>query len=261
MTVGVICGEQRRASPLSRRRWCPNPSLFHATGRQELGPETDDSRWIYPVPLRRTLQLQHLFIQAADAFDIVLGTLNIRASGAAVGAVRFLAEVHVLISWLADLNASDQEKTKRAYRLVLGNIARVRNMLRRDPANAGYARRFEPSIATLREIASEDGIQHLDQEPRADYLFDTYLGAGYSAFAMMSEIGSHPGFFKRSSSTLMRVRRSTWTSPVVRRNGLRGSGEAFTSSRIPASPSGTNSAGSNGSSSRSIHSSTKRTRS
>lgn len=48
----------------------------------------------------------------------------------------------------------------------------------------------------LREIAKQDGIEHLQRELGRRELFDKYFPkSGYPIFSMYSELGSHPGAF------------------------------------------------------------------
>jgi hypothetical protein len=113
----------------------------------------------------------------------------------AIGAIRFLTEVYALTCWLTD-TSSEQEKRKRGYRLALGNIARARALLKKDNADAAVVSQLQTSIDRVREIAREDGIQYVNEQPGADYLFKEYLEPGYILFATLSEIGSHPGFLQ-----------------------------------------------------------------
>jgi hypothetical protein len=173
--------------------------LLHAAVRQseaQFGTKPDDPRWPYPFPLRSELQLKHLFVQTADALDVALMGLRARTSAVSIGAVRFLAEGLVVISWLSE-PTEEPERRKRAYRFVLGGIDRTRRMLAHtDNADPSTIRELTKSVARLREIAEMDGIQHLKEPPKAEHLFRTYLSPGYVVFSTMSEIGSHPGLLQ-----------------------------------------------------------------
>lgn len=86
----------------------------HQQSAARFGDEQDDARWRHPFPIRGDLQIRHLFIQMQDAFAVAFTNLAARTSAVAVGAVRFLAEGYVLLSWLTE-PTHEVERRKRAY--------------------------------------------------------------------------------------------------------------------------------------------------
>lgn len=156
----------------------------------------DDPRWSYAFPLRSDLQLIHLFIQMADAFDVAATSLRARTSAVGIGAIRFLAEGYVLIRWLAE-PSNETERRKRAYRFALGCTIGTQGMLKHTAdADPRTMRSLAESIQRLQQIAKEDGIQHVREAPKMDYLFKSYIAPGYVVFSSLSEIGSHPGLLQ-----------------------------------------------------------------
>jgi hypothetical protein len=165
----------------------------HKQVGEQFGTNSDDARWPYPFPLKSDLQIKHLFVQTEDAFNVAWPNLAVRTSAAGIGAIRFLAEGFVLIRWLTE-PSDETEQRKRAYRFVLGEISDTRRMFKHTAdSDSSTVRSLEESAEMLRGFAREDGIQYLDEPPRADSLFKTYLEPGYILFSTLSEIGSHPG--------------------------------------------------------------------
>jgi hypothetical protein len=117
-------------------------------------------------------------------------------SAAPSGGTGFIAETFALISWLTE-STDERERRKRAYRFLLACIERTRNTLRHAPdPEPSTLRSLKRSADELRQIARDDGIQGLRGSPDAPYLFKNYLEPGYVLFAMLSEIGSHPGLLQ-----------------------------------------------------------------
>lgn len=114
-----------------------------------------------------------------------------------LGAVRFLAETLVTARWLGELT-NDFERVRRARRTLLGSIERAGRLgrhARPDDVHAveviDQAKRMKD---TLLEISKADGFAHLRFAADRKWLFDRYLGEiGYGMFALLSELGAHPG--------------------------------------------------------------------
>jgi hypothetical protein len=156
-------------------------------------PLTDDPRWLSPYPLQPELQLRYLFLQSLDALDLAALGLRARTSTAAIGAVRLLAECCVLVKWLTEEGGAEQRK--RAYRLAMDGVKRTRRLQKHAKGGITDAQ-LDAMKSRLLEIARRDGVQHVGEAPDATYLFNKFLRPGYAAFSVLSEIGSHAGFFQ-----------------------------------------------------------------
>jgi hypothetical protein len=164
---------------------------------QTYGRITDDPRWSFPWPLRFEIQHRYLFTASLDAFDVALGTLRQRPSQQAFAAVRFLAETLVTVRWLCEPSDAT-ERDLRSRRVLLGSIERARKLGRHvksdDPKAAEVIAQVGRMRDRLLEISKEDGFDHLRASPDRKWLFDKHLAEiGYGAFALLSELGSHPG--------------------------------------------------------------------
>lgn len=175
------------------------------------GSMTDDARWSHPFPLRWELQCRYLLIQAWEAFCTVLDALAPRASGAALGAVRLLAEDVTLLLWLLE---EEGERQRRACRLALTALRTIGSMVTHEPdavTKAAVIERVETAEAVLRSIAAAEGVSTLKEVPDRPYLFRSYIpGSGYGMFALLSTLGGHPGFlqpvlFFRGSGTTVDI--------------------------------------------------------
>jgi hypothetical protein len=155
-------------------------------------PLVDDSRWLSPYPLKPELQLRHLFLQSLDAFDLAAIGLRARTSSASIGSVRLLAECCVLVRWLTEVEGTEQRK--RAYRLAMDGIKRLRRMGKHGLSATDA--QLDAMKKRLNEIARDEGIQHVGDAPDPVHLFNTYLKQGYVVFSVLSELGSHAGFFQ-----------------------------------------------------------------
>lgn len=163
----------------------------------EVGSIRDDVRWSSPLPLRFEGQLAVLFLGALDAYDTTTGILRAKASQQAFNGLRFQVEALTLLRWMIEPDDA-QKRQVRAYRVLCGQLMRWGKLLkedaRGDPDAAEGVDRIEQWEARLRELAKQDGIQHLRSEPDRRHLFTEYLtGSGYPVFSMFSELGSHPG--------------------------------------------------------------------
>lgn len=173
--------------------------LREATKQHEatFGKITDDERWTHLFPLRFELQIRLLFQQGLDAFDLCCTGLKARASGVALGALRFLAEDLALVRWLTEPKDEDSRR-QRSYRVVMGSIAGARSIVNREPdettTKAGALQRLNEIETRLSELAREDGIQTVKEPLGTDELFERYMQEGYRFFGELSEFGSHPGF-------------------------------------------------------------------
>jgi hypothetical protein len=172
--------------------------LFHRARlrNEEMGSLTDDPRWEAPPPLRFEIQLASLFFGALDAFDVTTGILRRRASQQAFNGLRFQMETVALIRWMTEPTEPDQRQ-ERAYRVLCGQITRYARFLIRD---AGRDREALQGVRVLkrwgerlREIAKQDGIEHLKQELGRPELLNRYAPRiGHPTFSMFSELGAHP---------------------------------------------------------------------
>lgn len=167
-------------------------AMSHAAA-QFATPLTDDPRWLSPYPLRPELQLRHLFLQALDAYDASVAGLHHRTSSAAVGSIRLLAECCVIVRWLTEVDGA--ERRKRSYRLTMDGIVRMEQM-RKHGVKWASKPALDAMKQRLNELAREDGVQYVREAPDAKHLFDKYLRGGYEVLSILSELGSHPGFFQ-----------------------------------------------------------------
>jgi hypothetical protein len=165
----------------------------------EMGSLTDDPRWEAPTPLRFEVQLASLFFGALDAFDVTAAILRRRASQQAFNGLRFQMETVPLIRWMSE-PTEPGERQERAYRVLCGQITRYAKFLMEDAGRDRDALQGVHAVRRwgerLREIAKQDGIEHLQRELGRRELFDKYFPkSGYPIFSMYSELGSHPGAF------------------------------------------------------------------
>jgi hypothetical protein len=77
----------------------------------------------------------------------------------------------------------------------MDGVKRVREM---QKSGAGWV--LDAQVATmertLRQIARDDRVQNVKESPDRRYLFNKYLKpTGYEVFSVLSELGSHAGFF------------------------------------------------------------------
>lgn len=158
---------------------------------------TDDERWEAPLPLRVESQVAGLFLGALDAYDVTTNILRARASQQAFNGLRFQMESLALIRWMTE-SPEPSERQLRAYRVVCGQITRWGKFLMEDAGRDTDALQGVHDIREwgrrLREIAKDDGFQHLKREPGRRGLLAKYgPTGGYQTFSMLSELGSHPG--------------------------------------------------------------------
>jgi hypothetical protein len=163
----------------------------------KIGSITDDPRWGGPIPLRFDSQLAVLFLGALDAYEVTTGILRERASQQAFNGLRFQVEALGLLRWLCEPEEA-RDRQIRSYRVLYGQISRWVKLLKEDvagePDGAVITERAESYEKRLRELAREDGLQHLKTEPDRRYLFTEYVPeSGYPTFSMFSELGAHPG--------------------------------------------------------------------
>ena len=152
----------------------------------------DDPRWQTPFPLRPELHLRYLYLQALDALEVSTLGLRVRTSSAALGALRLLAECCVLVKWLTEKDGA--ERRKRSYRLAMDGIKGTKRM--QKYAKGGVSPQALAAMEKqLRELAKEDGVQHVGCSPDSIWLFNKYLQSGYASYSILSELGSHAGFF------------------------------------------------------------------
>jgi hypothetical protein len=166
---------------------------------QTFDPVSEDPRWHFPWPLSFDLQHRYLMTTALDAFDVTIGTLQKRASQQAFGAIRFVAEALATARWLCE-PPGGSERQRRAYCLVLGGIKRTQNLIRNAPTGDPSAASAGAQAAQMKEelmrVAREDGFTSLSASPDRRWLFTSYMPEmGYALFALLSELGSHPGPF------------------------------------------------------------------
>lgn len=173
--------------------------LFHRARLRnaEMGSLTDDPRWEAPAPLRFEIQLASLFLGALDAFDVTTAILQRRASQQAFNGLRFQMETVALIRWMTEPTEPFQRQ-ERAYRVLCGQITRYARFLMRDARRDREALQGVHAVRRwgerLREIAMEDGIDHLQQELGRPELLKKYAPrSGHPTFSMFSELGAHPG--------------------------------------------------------------------
>ena len=170
-----------------------------ASAREKLagvGPIRDDERWRAPLPLRFEAQLVLLFGGALDAYEVTAAILRDRALQQAFSGIRFLLETLAQIRWLVEPGGV-RERQVRSYRLLYGQISRWAKLLKEDVAGEPEAIQMIVPIETwearLRELAREDGLQHLKPPPGRSHLLREYgPKSGYPVFSMLSELGAHP---------------------------------------------------------------------
>jgi hypothetical protein len=152
----------------------------------EMGSLTDDPRWEAPTPLRFEVQLTSLFFGAIDVFDVTAAILRRRASQQAFNGLRFQMETVPLIRWMSE-PTEPGERQERAYRVLCGQITRYAKFLMEDAGRDRDALQGVHAVRRwgerLREIAKQDGIEHLQRELGRRELFDKYFPkSGYPIF-------------------------------------------------------------------------------
>ena len=162
-----------------------------------LGDVHDDPRWAgYPIPLSFESQIVALFLGAIDAQDVTVGALAIRPSQQAFAGLRFLAETDVLVRWLFE-PTEPHARQERAYQLTGAQIGRVEKFTAEDagddPEALEVVDAIRDSATLLREIAREDGIEHLAGPLGRRDRHERYgQKSAFPSFSMLSEFGSHP---------------------------------------------------------------------
>lgn len=163
---------------------------------------TREDDWSYPFPLNWELQLRYLWTGAADAFGVVAQFLPSRAAPSVLAQIRFLVETRCLVKWLAE---PEEARQARGYRWTINELRDVRRIL------MGWSGHEEDKTPTLQQLktmekevkqrATDDGVP-LPKQPNMRSLLMTY-GYGYTVYAVLSDLGSHPGF--ASSLAFFRV--------------------------------------------------------
>jgi hypothetical protein len=105
-------------------------------------------------------------------------------------------ETVALIRWMTEPTEPHQRQ-ERAYRVLCGQITRYARFLMQDAGRDREALQGVHAVRRwgerLREIAKEDGIEHLQRELKRRELLERYVqGSGHPMFSMFSELGAHP---------------------------------------------------------------------
>jgi hypothetical protein len=157
----------------------------------------DDERWPWGFPLRHELQLRFLLLGALDVYEVTANAIRARATLQVFSTIRHLSETLVLVKWMCE-PASDDDRQRLAYGVLKSQLPRWAKMLREDAADDPDAMEVvaeaEQMLADLSLLAEEDGVGEIPALPGRRELYTEYFPiAGYGAFALQSELGSHPG--------------------------------------------------------------------
>jgi len=146
-----------------------------------------------------------LFMQAYDAFGLVLRTLNYQAHAAALGPIRSIAETLALTKWLLERSNPD-ERLARSLRLGLDQadeLDKQRRAMERivadSPERMQLSRILSDTEQKLRDAAadqaSRNGVEIAESHDRASRLMEQYLPehGGYLLYSLLSSAGVHSG--------------------------------------------------------------------
>ena len=156
--------------------------------------------WDHAVPLNWKLQLRFMWVNAADAFDLVAFTLPRRASPTLLAQIRFLLEGYCIVSWLT---ASSEEVEERALAFAGSEVTDIKNVLLKwrnhDEDRQPTLDALEHARAEIQERGKERTIP---RKPSTQQLIETY----YSKVAhnLLSDVGSHPGLSSVTAFFLQR---------------------------------------------------------
>jgi hypothetical protein len=144
-----------------------------------------------------------LFMQAYDAFGLVLRTLNYQAHAAALGSIRSIAETLALTKWLLESSISD-EQLARSHRLILDSADELhtqRQTLERIVADSSERRQLSGILSDTEQklrdaatdLASRDEVEIAEAHYRTSKLMERYLPehGGYLLYSLLSSAGVH----------------------------------------------------------------------
>jgi hypothetical protein len=168
--------------------------------RQASFPAPDDPRWRFNLPATEPAHVQHMFIEASDAFGLAVTGLDHHASSADLALVGRLAEILGRARWLVE-PAGTGPRRERGYALTAQAIADLgRAGERAEDADgddaAGLAGEIADRAATmaarLAELRHEDGLEAV-QVPKRRKLVQSYLpGDEAGLLALEFAAGARP---------------------------------------------------------------------
>jgi hypothetical protein len=165
------------------------------------GRAVDDSTWHHPWATTVEMFVRTAFMTSQDACGTAAVGLRMNASAASTGIIRTVAECHVLMRWVLD-GATAEEKRGRVLAVTSTAVKRTRRSVdhwertatgTRSPEMAAQIRQaLEATETDLDTLASRNDLI-IPRRPENQELFDSYLPGGYFVFALLSNMGAHPG--------------------------------------------------------------------
>lgn len=240
--IGVLVGRPLRRKPkepqsmsdseLLRAVHDNGTDLMQSTARLTLGRTfVDDRDWHRPWPTTLRMFVYLTFMTSLDAYGTIVVGLGRNASATAAGIMRVVAECHVRLRWVLEI---DDESVRRGRVMALSaaSIQRTRRAVRHAEQNApsrrmgeGYAHMgnmFDQAAADLEDFARRQTIDIPTTPGDLNLrLFNQFYDEGYAEFSMLSEMGLHAGptplfYLRPSSGTLdydfqgMHIERAFW---------------------------------------------------
>ncbi|HTT00062.1 MAG TPA: hypothetical protein VMI33_25960 [Streptosporangiaceae bacterium] len=159
-----------------------------------------DPRWRFNLPATVPAHLQHMFIEASDAFGLGIVGLDHHASSVDLAVVGRLAEILARARWLVE-PADAAQRNDRGYALAEEEISDLRAAAGRAQDAGGadqsglageVADRAATMAARLAELRQEDGLGEA-RLPKPRKLLRAYLpGNDVELFALLTAAGSRP---------------------------------------------------------------------
>ncbi len=165
------------------------------------GKTVDDPTWDRPWPTTVEMFIRSMFMTALDAFGTAAVSLGMNASVASTSNIRAVAECNVLIRWVLD-GRTDGDQRGRVLAMTRTGITHARGALAQwertatgpqEAAMIAYVRQaLDATDVDLDDIVDRDRLT-IPERPDLAALFDLYLPGGYLSFALVSDMGAHPG--------------------------------------------------------------------
>ena len=165
------------------------------------GPGVSDPSWHRPWPTTVDTFIRSMFMTSLDAFGTAAVGLGMNASVASTGNIRAVAECHVLMRWVLDGESEDDQRgrvlamTKTGIEQARGSLAHWERTATgsNDSAMIAYVKQALDATEVDLELLAQRSILKVPSRPDDLDLFDRYLPGGYLRFALLSNVGTHPG--------------------------------------------------------------------
>lgn len=167
--------------------------------------QPESSEFIESMPTSVRGHVLLLFMQAYDAFGLVLLSLNNQAHAAALGPIRSIAESLAFEKWLLESNDADV-RLARSYRLILDAADQLdaqRRALGRVVADSPQRRSLSNLLSDAEErlrnaatdLATRNDINIAEPHGSASKLIEQFLPehGGYLLYSLLSSAGVHSG--------------------------------------------------------------------